>query len=352
MGRIISVPEKDNNKTGLNVYRNKESVRAMEQIPLFLEDHVLANTADADLAVLRLSEAIDGYRTYTEFYGADADIARKRILAEFLRDGLCRIPFADRNCPDDLCELWDAFEHEARDQGLRKDGLLPDIRKSFFQHATDVLTRYHADNLPGAGNHYPAGYVFMKAGAWKQAIHTLRARIASDPDNARFYGYLGDAFYLGGNLDAASQCYFEASLIDLAALDWRNMQNHELLLLRQKLMEDRDGHDTNGEAWIAVQAYLHGMIFPRPVDQKLKLAELVDRYLEKERAYIENRQVETAAQIFLIGIVLCAHEPLLRQIKGADFAAIRARMKDINPTLFEQYLKSIRKQQKRQCGNQ
>jgi hypothetical protein len=142
----------------------------MEQIPLFLEDHVLANTTDADLAVLRLNEAIDGYRTCTEFYGADADITRKRKLAEFMRDGLSRIQFADRDCPDNLCELWDAFEHEARDQGLRKDGLLPpDIRKSFFRYAADVLKRHHADNLPGAGNRFPAGYVFIQAGAWEQA---------------------------------------------------------------------------------------------------------------------------------------------------------------------------------------
>jgi len=288
----------------------------MEQIPLFLEDHVLANTADADLAVLRLSEAIDGYRTYTEFYGADADITRKRKLAEFMRDGFDRIQFADRDCPDDLCELWDAFEHEARDQGLRQDGLLPDIRKSFFQHAADVLTRHHADNLPGAGNRFPAGYVFMQAGNCEQAIHTLRARIASDPDNARFYGYLGDAFYLGGNISTAGQCYFQACLIDPAALDWRHMQNHELLLLRQELMEDHDGHDANGEVWIAVQAYLRGLIFPRVIDHKLKLAELVERYLEKERAYIENRQGPNRRTDFFDRHCLCAHEPLLRRIKG------------------------------------
>ncbi len=251
----------------------------MEQISLFSEDHVLANTADADLAALRLSEAIDSYQTYTELYGADADINRKRKLAEFLRDGLSRMPFDDRDYPDDLCEPWNAFEYEAREQGLRKDGLLLDIRKSFFRHAADVLTCHHADNLPGAGNRFPMGYVFMQAGDWEQAIQTLRARIATDPDNARFYGYLGDAFYLGGNSSTAGQCYFQACLIDPSALDWSHMKNHELLLLRQELMDDHDGHGANGEAWIAVQAYLRDIIFLRPMDQKLKLAELVERYL-------------------------------------------------------------------------
>ena len=319
----------------------------MEQIPLFLENHVLANTADADLAALRLSEAIDGYKTYAEFHGTDAVISRKRKLAEFLRDGLTRISFADRNYPDDLCELWDVFEQKAYEHGLRKDGLLPAIRQSFFRHAADVLMRHHTENLPGAGNRFPTGYIFLQAGEWDQAIHALRVRIATDPDNARFYGYLGDAFYLRGNIRTAGQCYFQACLIDPAALDWRHIQNHELLLLRQESMEDRNDHDTNGEAWIAVQAYLCGMIFPRPMEQKQKLAELVERYLEKERAYIENRQAKTAAQIFLIGIVLCAHEPFLCQIEGADFAAIRARMKDINPTLFEQYLRAVEKRGKR-----
>jgi tetratricopeptide (TPR) repeat protein len=315
----------------------------MEQIPLFLEDHVLSNQADANLAGLRLSEAINGYQTYTEFYGVDAAVTRKRKLAEFMRDGLSRIKFTDKNCSDDLCDLWDAFEREAHERGLRKDGLLPDIRKSFFQHAADVLTRHHADNLPGAGNRFPAGYLFMQAGDWEQGIHTLRARIACDPENARYYGYLGDAFYMGGNIQTAGQCYFQACLIEPAALDWRHMQNHEILLLRQELMDD---YDTNGEAWIAVQAYLRGMISPRPIEQKQKLAELVERYLENEKDYIQNRQTHTAAQIFLIGIVLCAHEHFLSQIKCPDFAAIRAGMKEINPTLFEQYLQTIGKRRK------
>ncbi len=316
----------------------------MEQVPLFLESHVLANAADADLAALRLDEAIDGYQTCTEFYGADAEISCKRKLAQYLRGGLSRIQIADRACPDDLCDLWEAFEEKAHERGLRKDGLLPDIRKSFFQHAADVLTRHHADNLPGAGNRYPAGYLLMQAGSLDQAITALRARIATAPDNARVYGYLGDALYLSGNTGAAGQCYFEACLIDSAALDWRHMQNTELVLLRQELIDDYKGHDADGTVWIAVQAFLHGLIFPRPVDQKLKLVEFVERYLEHERAYIENRQAQTAAQIFLTGIVLCASEPLLRQIKGADFAAIRARMKEINPMLFEQYLQNIGRQ--------
>lgn len=319
----------------------------MEQIPLFLENHVLANQADADLAALRLNEAVDGYRTYTEFYGADADIARKRKLAEFLRDGLSRISFTERSCPDDLCNLWDAFEQNAQEQGLRKNGLLPEIRQSFFRNVADVLTRRHADNLSGMGNRFPAGYIFMKAGNLEQAIQALRARIAADPDNARFYGYLGDAFYLRGNIITAGQCYFQACLIAPDALDWFHMQNQELLLLRQELTDDDDGQDANGEAWIAVQAYLRGIIFIRLTDQKLKLAELIERYVEKERDYIENRQAQTAAQIFLIGIVLCAHEPLLRQIKGVDFAAVRARMKDMNPRLFEQYLQIIEKRRTR-----
>lgn len=113
-------------------------------------------------------------------------------------------------------------------------------------------------------------------------------------------------------------------------------------------MEERKDYNTNAESWIAVHAYLHGMISPRPIEQKLKLAELAECYLEKERAYSQNLETKTAAQIFLIGVVLCAREPLLRQIKDTDFAAIRARMKDINPTLFEQYLHMIEKQQKRQ----
>jgi hypothetical protein len=70
-------------------------------------------------------------------------------------------------------------------------------------------------------------------------------------------------------------------------------------------------------------------------------------YLERETAYIKNRQADDAARIFLTDIVLCAYEPLLHRTRSADLAAIRARMKDIHPVFFEQYLQSIAKLEKR-----
>lgn len=101
--------------------------------------------------------------------------------------------------------------------------------------------RYHTDNIAGVYSRSPYGYIFMQAGNLEQSIQTLYACIATDPDNARFYGYLGYAFYLNGNINTAGQYYFETCSIDLASLDWRHQQNSELLALKQELIE---GHNS------------------------------------------------------------------------------------------------------------
>lgn len=324
---------------------------SMEQIPLFSDENLLRNSADEALAALRLEDALKGYREYAGLYGTNTSIGPKVKLAEYLFIGLSRIQCADENYLDDICELWDSFIHFAQEIGFRKDGLLSDIRKSFFHQAATFLTLHHAHHVAHIGNTFPAGFIYMQIGCYEKAVETLRARIANAPENARFWGYLGDAHFLRGNGDAAGRCFFQSFLLDPSALDWQHLQCGKLLALRDELRKDHEGDQSDLMLWIAFHAYLRGIIKPVSIVGKNEITKLVECYLEREAAYIKNRQADDAARIFLMGIVLCAHEPLLRQVKSADFAAIRARMKEIHPALFEQYIQNIAQREKRYSGN-
>jgi tetratricopeptide (TPR) repeat protein len=313
----------------------------MEQIPLFHDSHLLANAADTSLAALRLDEAITRYQTYAELYGEDERTSHKRKLAKDLKEGLNRLLRGEGPCPDDFCALWESVFEKAQARGLDKSSLLPVIRQSFFRLASDVLKRRDPDHFRGVGIRFPLGYILMMAGDLKEAIQDLRSQIARDPENARLCGYLGDAFYRSGNIHAASRCYFDACLIDPAALDWRHLQNRELISLQEELSDDRDRPETDRVAWVAVVACLRGIISPHPIDRPQKFTALVERYLDMEKTFIQTHDPRTAARLFLIGMVLCGHEPLLRHIKGVDLASIRTRMKDVNASLFEQYLQTV-----------
>lgn len=325
-------------------------MNSMEQISLFVDEHILANTADADLAALRLLEAQNGYKSCEELYGENAALAHKWKIANFLRSGLDDLPSANQDCPDGFCELWDAFETYAQSLEFRTDGLLADIKQSFFQYVLNFLHQNHANDLACAGKRFPLGFVYLQAGEYAKAVDALRARVAAGPQDARIYGYLGDALYLCGNTHAAGQCYFEAFLIDSAAIDWRHMQYSDLVSLKEELMENDDEAAVNGVVWIAPRAYIGGLISSRRMMEKSKFANIVERYLEKENAYLDDRHPDTAALIFLMGIMLCENQVLLGQINGIDLALIRRRMKEINPLLFTEYLQKIARQEKLKCS--
>lgn len=309
----------------------------MKQIPLFLDQNILINTADTDLVALRLEKALAGYRTYTDLYGSGAGVERKCKLAEHLLSGLAGIQYAQKDFSDDVCALWDSFITYAQDLGFRKESLPSAVKKPFFEHATQALTQYHADNLSLVGIFFPAGYVYMQAGDYGKAVDALRARIAKSRHNARFWGYLGDAQYLLGNITASGRCFFQAFLLESAALDWQHLQHGDLLSLQQEL-EENDGRRPDTAIWIATHAYLRGIIRPGILEDKNELAALVRRYCELERAYLQHHDASTAADIFLIAIALCDSRILLDRIKGIEFANIRRRMKELNPELFAAYM--------------
>ena len=62
------------------------------QLPLFLEEHVLLNSAMQDMNTLRLEEAKAAFTHYRELYPNGECVITRLKLTDYLMDGLAGLP--------------------------------------------------------------------------------------------------------------------------------------------------------------------------------------------------------------------------------------------------------------------
>ena len=77
----------------------------------------------------------------------------------------------------------------------------------------------------------------LQAGKYEEATGSLQESILESPQNASVFSWLGDAYMLKGDREAARRCYMEACLIDPAAIDWRHIEDSELKQLKEDIEE-------------------------------------------------------------------------------------------------------------------
>ncbi len=65
----------------------------------------------------------------------------------------------------------------------------------------------------------PAGLHWLAAGEPERAAQSLRDSLRAAPEDARLLAYLGDALFVGHDVEAARDCYLRAFLLDPAAID-------------------------------------------------------------------------------------------------------------------------------------
>jgi hypothetical protein len=160
-------------------------------------------------------------------------------------------------------------------------------------------------------------------------------------NDARIYGYLGDAYTLRGEPSVARQCYLEACLIDAPGIDWEHVKDAVLVQLKEEVIEQHKPNYTLAMEWLPSHACIQGLFPSKRLKLNQGIKEFVDEYLEMRKRFLKNPSPELKARLFLRGIILCDNEPLLRFVKGVDFIDVRRQMKDVNPALFSKYLRRV-----------
>jgi tetratricopeptide (TPR) repeat protein len=313
----------------------------VDQLPLFLEEHVLLNRAVQDMQSLRLAEAKAALTHYRELYPRGECVSARLKLTNYLVDGLTGLP-DDGAGAAALCRLWHACADFAASLPFHDAATLATVKQSLFRKAAELLDPQHLSAEPFLPDQIPAGYIYLMAGQFDHAIASLQAALMRTTKNAHIYGYLGDAYTLRGDTVVARICYLEALLIDPDAVDWRSCQDAALLELKKRLQEEQGLNPVEATHWLSSYAYVAGIFPPKPIKQLDTIKTSINEYLRMERDYQREATTAMGAGLFMRAIILCDNEALLRIVKGIDYADIRLRMKTINAPLFAAYMQHMK----------
>ncbi|MCE5263733.1 MAG: tetratricopeptide repeat protein [Deltaproteobacteria bacterium] len=184
----------------------------MEQISLFEEEFMLLNEASAALMALRPGTVLELLERYRALYPGGQNVETKVRIASFLQQGFAATPPGAPDRPSYLFGLWGSFERYCR--SLAPGGATADdFLRPFFRKIADAIEQGMLTDGDFLAEGIPVGYAHLQIGDYDRAIHSLQTALTITPANAATYGYLGDAYLMRGDREAARQIYFEACLI-------------------------------------------------------------------------------------------------------------------------------------------
>lgn len=312
----------------------------MEQLSLFSDALMIQNDAIAALKELRFEECLNAINCYNELYPGNETMGQYLSIATFLKEGFSAAPAEGSRLPTCFFQLWNSLKEYCA-ATFPDNVFVDELKIPFFRK---IVSAIEENELPGNSmltEHIPAGYAYIQTGALDKAIRMLQTSLAATPDNARIYGYLGDAYLLRGDQTVARQLYFEACLNDPRALDWGHLQDAQLKNFLDSLSSEYGRDSSIIQAWFPSHAYIQGFFQPKRIRLREEFKTFTESYLQLEKKYASASSPFLAAQLFLKGIVLCDNEPSLRLVKGIDFIEIRRAMQAADATLFSSYLKAI-----------
>ena len=320
-------------------------------------DMTFVNQGMAAFRNLELEKAVELFQKHRSLYPKGYNVTSRLAAAEFLLQGIREAPAEPCERPAYLCRLWDSFEDYLKSEPLvrasvaNRDAHAAEVKGAFFARVIEEAERCGRsdsaslqDGAPDASlqpGDIPRGYILLQAGRFEDAIRSLQNCIAGAPHHAALYGWLGDAYWLRGDVRVARQCYREACLIDPAAIDWRHLQDEELKELKQDLLLDYGSNPDLALAWLASHARINGLFERKVVRLHDGLKELVDEYLTLVKSLAKKENYLLTAKLFFTGMILCENQESLKFIKKIDLIQVRKMMKQANPDLFAEFMERI-----------
>lgn len=316
------------------------------QLLLFMDEHVLLNSALQDLQALRPEAAIASWEKYRETYPRGVSVEKKLRLAGFLQEGLLNLPSGDEGATA-LFRLAHALTGFAEKITFAEFDLLEAIRLALFRQAAQSMEKIDTAQSPFLLEGVSRGYIYLLARLANQAVFSLQIALRRMPQDARLYGYLGDAYGLRGDREAARGCYQEALTLNPAGVDWSLCQDKPLLDARRRLQEEFAPTESLADNWLAARAYILEIFRPRKLRDAEALKKLTDDYLAIARQYKQAPQAVAGARLFFLAICLCDNEIYLRGRKDVDIGDMRKVMKTVSPEYFADYMSLLKNRDER-----
>lgn len=290
-----------------------ERVASGEPVQLELVFGEILNRERAFTALtdFRLDDAVGHLSLYLETYPRDDDVRARLAAAKALAERLARLH----------AEIGDEFRALL---ALGKHVPTGKLKEAWHRRvARDAEERFgERCRIDGT----PAGLHWLDGGETERAAQSLRATLdampRTDPDRARILAYLGGVFDKGEDDERAGKYYLSAFLTAPAEVDLARVARNDIrsLARREQMPEDISG---DWRDWIAPVGVV-GLIFDLPKRNLWGLEKLPG-----------DPDLDIAGRPGLEFFRLLIAD---RDASSADERrAIRARMKELCPSLFAEY---------------
>jgi tetratricopeptide (TPR) repeat protein len=311
-----------------------------EQLSLFGDENTLFNLGIQRLLEMDFRACLETLERYRKLFPWGQNVSQETAMCEFW---LMKLPGAawteiDAVEAERRYGLWLEFE-EAFGFPWPEESIERQFQVRYFGRLTDCLgsSPKQTARLP-AGT--PLGLIPLLAGRPDPAIVLLQTSIAAEPEDARAYGYLGDAYAARGDLRTARICYREAFVQEPGAVDVRRLRDPGLREMLSEAVGADDGEPSAIE-WLPVRAQLSGIFERRVLRNMEEVKQWVQRYLHLEKDYRRGTGKTLAPRLFYHAMVLSDNASMLRFIKQVDLAELRRMMKNWSPALFARHMREV-----------
>jgi len=313
----------------------------VQQLSLFGDENTLFNTGIQRLLEMDFAGCIYTLRRYSSFYPRGRDIGSALEAASFLGPKLEQATWTsiDPAEAERRYQVWLEFE-AAFGHPWRIGSIENKLQERYFSMLADGLAARAHPELTALPGGVPVGLIYLLAQRPDEAVVSLQTLIAAEPENARAYGYLGDAYFLRGDVRTARICYREAFAMAPGQVDVKRLLDKEL---KQRLDELGVDEGLGGDPleWFPVTARLDGF-FERCVFRNLDdLKHWLTRYLDLLEDYKKRQHNASTPRLFYHAMVLSDNAVMMKYIKKVELPEIRQKMKQWHPALFTRYMKAL-----------
>lgn len=307
-----------------------------EQLSLFDDKLVIINKGKDKLLKLNFKEAKEEFLRFRSVYPDSASLNYEIKIADFFINKLVSIreDMSLIQKIEEFYSLWEEFETYIEEIGYNNKSLIETFRKAYFKELTEKIENQELDGSLFFKEGIPVGFVCLLGGNYTTAIKLLQEALLKRPNNAKGYGYLGDSYFLLGDLDLARICYREAFSIDPYQIDLKRLQDQEIHELIKRIGKKNDF----SLDWLPVYACLEGMFSKKEFISADDIKVVLDEYETLDRDYAQGANERVKAALFYRAMVLSENHRILRFIKRITIAEVREKMKRLDSYLFERYM--------------
>ncbi len=236
----------------------------------------------------------------------------------------------------EMVALWFDFIRRKDDLSI-KYPYLDNFRKRYFLKLSKIIEERDVDDDFIAD--IPTGLLFIYGNRINDGRKYLEKAISRYPDRSILFGYLGDAYYLRGDKSSERICYREAFEIDPYGINIDFIKDEVVNTLIHDISNEFQNNNEHLN-WIVSFGCIRN-VFPFKVITTLDDIKIyIEDFLKLEQEYKKTKNDKIKPGLFYKSMVLSESSNMLKFIKKVDLIKIRALMKEINPSLFDSYLKN------------